>query len=179
MVRADRGSEYFGMDGEYVQKDSDKTFTDFERVAEEHGVVVEASPRDGPTGNGLVERYHRIIFEIASSFLRRSRMSPLFWVEAYKYAEFLYNRMTTAGTGEFTPHELVHGRRPRFDRVKVFGCDVYERLGGLPKVPGGTKARKGFFLGIPSDSPSGYLMYDINAGVVRTVFSATLDESFV
>ena len=124
MIRADRGSEYFGMDGEYVQKDSDKTFTDFERVAEEQGVVVEAAPRDGSTGNGLVERYHRIIFEIASSFLRRSRMSPLFWVEAYKYAEFLYNRMTTAGTGEFTPHELVHGRRPRFDRVKVFGCDM-------------------------------------------------------
>ncbi len=71
-IRADRGSEYFGMDGEYVQKDSNKTFTDFERVAEEHGVVVEASPRDRSTGNGLVERYHRIIFEIASSFLRRS-----------------------------------------------------------------------------------------------------------
>ena len=106
-------------------------------------------------------------------------MSPLFWVEAYKYAEFLYNRMTTAGTGEFTPHELVHGKRPRFDRVKVFGCDMYEHLGGLPKVPGGTKARKGFFLGIPSDAPTGYLMYDINAGIVRTVFSATFDESFV
>jgi len=56
---------------------------------------------------------------------------------------------------------------------------MYEHLDGLPKVPGGTKARKGFFLGIPSDSPSGYLMYDINAGVVRTVFSATFDESFV
>ena len=179
LIRADRGSEYFGLDGEYVQKESHKTFTDFERVADEYGVTVEASPRHGSTGNGLVERYHRIIFEIASSFLRRSRMSPLFWVEAYKYAEFLYNRMTTTGTGEFTPHELVHGHRPRFDRVKVFGCDMYEHLDGLPKVPGGTKARKGFFLGIPSDSPSGYLMYDINAGVVRTVFSATFDESFV
>ena len=100
-------------------------------------------------------------------------------MEAYKYAEFLYNRMTTAGTGEFTPHELVYEQRPRFDRVKVFGCDMHEHLDGLPKVHGGTKARKGLFLGIPSDSPSGYLMYDINAGVVRTVFSATFDESFV
>ena len=56
---------------------------------------------------------------------------------------------------------------------------MYEHLDGLAKVPGGTKARKGFFLGIPSGSPSGYLMYDTNAGVVRTVFSATFDESFV
>ena len=72
LIRADRGSEYFGLDGEYVQKDSDKTFTEFERVADEHDLVVEASPRDGSNGNGLVERYHRTIFEIASSFLHRS-----------------------------------------------------------------------------------------------------------
>ena len=69
LIRADRGSEYFGLDEEYAQKDSDKTFTEFERVADEHDVIVEASHRDGSTGNGLVERYHRTIFEIASSFL--------------------------------------------------------------------------------------------------------------
>ena len=85
-------------------------------------------------------------------------MSPLFWVEAYKYAEFLYSRMTTSQTGEFTPYELVLGKRQRFDRVKVFGCDMYEHLDHLPKVLGGTKPRKGFFLGLPEDSPSGYLM---------------------
>ena len=67
---------------------------------------------------------------MASSFLRRSRISPLFWVEAYKYAEFLYSRMTTASTGEFTPHELVYGKKPRFDRAKVFGCVMFERLDG-------------------------------------------------
>jgi len=80
-----------------LQKDNDKTFTEFEMVAREHDIVVEAAPRDGSTGNGLVERCHRIIFE------RRSRMSPLFWVESYKYAEFLC-RMVTASTGEFIPH---------------------------------------------------------------------------
>ena len=179
LIRTDRGGEYFGLNGDYVQKDVDKTFTEFERVAEEHGVCVEAAPRDGQTGNGQVERYHRTIFEMASTFLRRSRISPLFWVEAYKYAEFLYNRMTTARTGDFTPYELVLGKRPRFDRVKVFGCDMYEHLDHLPKVVGGTKARKGFFFGLPEDSPSGYLMYDVNAGIVRTVYSASFDESFV
>ena len=65
LIRADRGSKYFGLDGEHVEQDSVKTFTDFERVADEHGVTVEASPRHGSTGNGVVERYHRIIFEIA------------------------------------------------------------------------------------------------------------------
>ena len=34
LTRADRGSEFFDLDGEHVQKDSNKTFTDFERVAD-------------------------------------------------------------------------------------------------------------------------------------------------
>ena len=119
---------------------------------------VEAGPRDGSKGNAVVERYHRTIFEIASSFLLNSHASPLFWVEAYKYAEYLHNRMTNGQSGECTPHELVFRRRPRYDRLRVFGCDMYEHIGALPKVPGGTRARKGNFMGIPEDFPTGYLM---------------------
>ena len=105
-------------------------------------------------------------------------MSPIFWVEASRYAEYLYNMMTTTHTHTFSPYELVYRKRPRFDRVRVFGCDVYEHV-EQPKVPGGQKARKGYFMGVPMDSPAGFLMYDIQTGTIRTVFSATFDESMV
>ena len=177
--RTDRGSEFFGYDSTYLEKDKPKTLVEFEKVAAEEGVQrVEASPRDGNKGNGICERHHRTIFDIASGFLRQSHVSPLFWVEAYRYATLLYNSMTTSHTGQYSPHELVYGKRPWFDRIRVFGCDMYEHLADLPKVPGGVKARKGYFFGLPEDSPTGYLMYDINAAVVRTVYSATFDESF-
>ena len=181
LIRTDRGSEYFGNDTKHVQKGDEKNFVEFEKVATapEWGCRVEAGPRDGSKGNAIVERYHRTIFEIASSFLLNSHASPLFWVEAYRYAEYLHNRMVTGHTGEFTPHEMVYRKRPRFDRMRVFGSDMYEHIGGLPKVPGGTRARKGYFMGIPEDSPTGYLMYDIKAGIIRTVYAATFDESFV
>ena len=181
LIRTDRGSEYFGNDTKHVQKGDEKNFVEFEKVANapEWGCRVEAGPRDGSKGNAIVERYHRTIFEIASSFLLNSHASPLFWVEAYRYAEYLHNRMVTGHTGEFTPHEMVYRKRPRFDRMRVFGSDMYEHIGGLPKVPGGTRARKGYFMGIPEDSPTGYLMYDIKAGIIRTVYAATFDESFV
>ena len=181
LIRTDRGSEYFGNDTKHVQKGDEKNFVEFEKVATapEWGCRVEAGPRDGSKGNAIVERYHRTIFEIASSFLLNSHASPLFWVEAYRYAEYLHNRMVTGHTGEFTPHEMVFRKRPRFDRMRVFGSDMYEHIGGLPKVPGGTRARKGYFMGIPEDSPTGYLMYDIKAGIIRTVYAATFDESFV
>ena len=178
-IRTDRGSEYFGYDSTYLENDKPKTLVEFERVAREFDVEkVEASPRDGNKGNGICERHHRTIFEIASGFLRQSHISPLFWVEAYRYATLIYNSMTTSHTGQYSPYELVFGRRPRFDRIRVFGCDMYEHLADLPKVPGGLRARKGYFFGLPEDSPTGYLMYDINDGVVRTVYSATFDESF-
>ena len=60
----------------------------------------------------------------------------------------------------------------------MFGCDVYEHV-DQAKVPGGQKARKGYFMGVPADSPAGFLMYDIHTGTIRTVFSATFDESMV
>ena len=181
LIRTDRGSEYFGNDNTHTQKGDLKNFVEFEKVAAspEWGCRVEAGPRDGSKGNGIVERYHRTVFEIASSFLLQAHMSPLFWPEAYRYAELMYNRMTTVHTGEFSPYELVYRRRPRFDRIRVFGCDIYEHIGDQVKVPGGTRARKGYFMGIPEDSPAGFLMYDIKDGIIRTVYSATFDESFV
>ena len=61
----------------------------------------------------------------------------------------------------------------------MFGCDIYEHIGDQVKVPGGTRARKGHFMGIPEDSPAGFLMYDIKDGIIRTVYSATFDGGFV
>ena len=99
--RTDRGSEFFGYDSTYLQKDKPKILVEFEKVAAEEGVQkVEASPRDGNKGNGICERHHRTIFDIASGFLRQSHVSPLFWVEAYRYATLLYNPMTTSHTGQ-------------------------------------------------------------------------------
>ena len=107
--RTDRGSEFFGYDSTYLEKDKPKTLVEFEKVAAEEGVQrVEASPRDGNKGNGICERHHRTIFDIASGFLRQSHVSPLFWVEAYRYATLLYNSMTTSHTGQYSPHELVY-----------------------------------------------------------------------
>ena len=75
-IRADRGSEYFGYDSTYLEKDKPKTLVEFERAAVEEGVLkVEASPRDGNKGNGICERHHRTIFDIASGFLRQSHVS--------------------------------------------------------------------------------------------------------
>ena len=86
--------------------------------------------------------------------------------------------MTTSHTGQYSPYELVFGKRPRFDRIRVFGCDMYEHMADLPKFPGGLRARKGYFFGLPEDSPTAYLMYDVNDAVIRTAYSATFDESF-
>ena len=82
------------MDGEYVQKDSDKTFTDFERVSDDHVVVVEASPRDGSTdnGRGLVERYHRIILLTIMSNLASEAFS-VGYNKAVKNTQEVYEKV--------------------------------------------------------------------------------------
>ena len=67
MIKCDRGSEFFGSEHkDYLKDDKTKSFVAFEKVAAEWGSRVEAAPRAGSTGNGIVERYHRTLFEISS-----------------------------------------------------------------------------------------------------------------
>ena len=83
VIKFDRGSEFFGSEHkDHLKEDKIKSFVAFEKVAAEWGSRVEAAPRAGSTGNGIVERYHRTLFELASGFLLQSNMLPLFWVEA-------------------------------------------------------------------------------------------------
>ena len=48
------------------------------------------------------------------------------WADACVYAVFLHNIIpNTFLGGERTPDGVVKGTRQRWDRLRVFGCDVY------------------------------------------------------
>lgn len=57
----------------------------------------------------------------------------------------------------------------------MFGCDVYEHV-DLAKLPGVLKARKCHFMRVPKDSPTGFVMYDINTGAITPMHSSTFVE---
>ena len=67
--RTDRGSEFFGYDSTYLEKDKPKTLVEFEKVAAEEGVQkVEASPRDGNKGTRWSEGTERVFLWASRGF---------------------------------------------------------------------------------------------------------------
>ncbi len=79
-------------------------------------------------------------------------MSPAFWADAVLYSQYVYNRMPNSKTGPKTPHELLTETRARWDKIRVFGSDVYQLIPNDPyrKVPGIIKGRKVIFVGFHS-----------------------------
>ena len=42
--------------------------------------------------NGVAERFQRTVSEMANAFLYQGRMSPIFWVFAYRQTTWIFNR---------------------------------------------------------------------------------------
>ena len=80
--------------------------------------------------------------------------------------------------GPHSPFEVVHARRPRFDRLHTLFCDMWEWLPG-PKTPGINKGRKLIYLGISETCDTGYLAFEPESRTVRTVYNVVFDETFI
>lgn len=71
----------------------------------------------------------------------------------------MINRLPTPVLKGRTPYELLYGKEPKVDHMRVFGCQCHATT--LPKgdrfAPG---ARKAAFIGY-SETQKGYRLYDI------------------
>ena len=77
-----------------------------------------------------------------------------------------------------TPFEIVTRSRPRVDRIRIFGCDMWEfDHGHLKSNPGQSRAKKLIYLGIPAESSRGYLGFDPETRTVKVCYDVTFDEN--
>ena len=74
----------------------------------------------------LAETCFLDLFRDVNAMLWEARLSPAFWVDACAYACLIFNATPNVLGDSLTPYGVITGRRPRWDKFKVFGCDVYE-----------------------------------------------------
>mgnify|MGYP001502934311 FL=1 len=77
--------------------------SEFEKICLREDITFTQAQKDGSKINGIVERFHRTVGEMANAFLYHGRMSPIFWEFAYRYSNWIYNRLVHSG--------LVTGKR--------------------------------------------------------------------
>ncbi|XP_023737486.1 uncharacterized protein LOC111885459 [Lactuca sativa] len=107
-IRTDNGTEFIN--------------SRFKTFGDSHGIIHQTSCVYTPLQNGVLERKHRHILNVARSLMFQSGVPLKYWGDAILTSVFLINRTPSSVLKGLSPHELVYKKSPNFDNLRVFGC---------------------------------------------------------
>jgi hypothetical protein len=176
-LQTDRGSEFFEQEGE-SKYNIGRSIHSFSKCCTDNGILHIKRPIE--MKEKLAEQWIKEHFRCANTSLIEARMSPIFWVDAVKYSSFQFNRTPNEDNvkGE-APWTMLTGEAVRWDKWKVFGCDVFEHIPNnkYDKIPGIPKGRKQIFLGFTEDM-DGHVLFDVMKRTTHTAGNCYFNEDF-
>jgi hypothetical protein len=112
-----------------------------------------------PQQNGVVERRNQTAVEMARCLLKAKGMPPKFWGEAIAIEVYILNRAPTKSLQNMTPFEAWHGKKPRVDHMRTFGCIAHVKAVGPGITKLSDRSVKMVLLGYESGT-KGYRVFD-------------------
>lgn len=126
----------------------------------EHGILHQQSCVQTHQQNGVVERKHRHLLDVARALRFQANLPLTFWGECVLTAAFLINKIPTPVLCGKTPHEVLLKTKPNFRALRVFGCLCFAINIDPSKHKFDPRAKLGFFVGYPFGL-KGYRIYDL------------------
>ncbi|XP_055831009.1 uncharacterized protein LOC129900060 [Solanum dulcamara] len=117
-LRTDNGSEFFS--------------AAFQAMLSILGIRHQSTCVYTPQQNGVAERKHRTILEMARALRFQSSVLLKFWGECLTTAVYLLNRVPSKLLQYKTPFELLHSHPPSLAHIRVFGCLCYASCPYIP-----------------------------------------------
>ena len=152
----------FDLKVQKVRSDNGKEFMNEPLQTHFHAnvIVQESSCVDTPQQNGRVERKNRHILNVARALRFQASLPVYFWGECILTAAYLINRTPTKLLGSKTPYEVLFGRKPSYEHIKIFGCLCYAHNHSKSRDKFDTRATRCIFLGYPHGQ-KGWKVYDL------------------
>jgi transposase InsO family protein len=144
-LRTDCGGEY--------------TNNEFRLFCSKSGILHQFTCPHTSQQNGVAERKHRHIVDMALTLISHSSLPFQYWTYAFSTAIFLINRLPSLSRGSISPWQTLFGNSPNFSFFKSFGCACFPLLRPYSKNKLNLRSKECVFLGYASSS-KGYLCLD-------------------
>ena len=159
--RSDNGSEF-------LQRELQEWFA-------KNGIIHQRSCVSTPQQNGVVERKHRHLLDIARALRFQSNLPLNFWGECLLTAAYLINKMPTPTLHHLSPHEKLLGTPPDYNTLRVFGCLCFVHNTKI-KHKFDMRASPSIFLGYPY-AQKGYIVYNLETKMKSVSRHVTFHEN--
>ena len=107
------------------RSDNGGEFISLRSFFQDNGVIFQHSCVYTPQQNGVVERKHRHILQVARALKFNAQLPSQFWGECALTAVHIINRLPSPVISFKTPFELLYSKPPSYSHLRVFGCLAY------------------------------------------------------
>lgn len=99
--------------------------THFHDIFHSAGIIHQSSSVHTPQQNGVVERKHRQILEVARSIRFQGSILLIFGGLCVQSVVYLVNRVPLTALSGKSPFEVFYGKKPNLQHLRVLGCLCY------------------------------------------------------